>query len=137
MTVRQAILENVRQTLEGVTALKTVLLQPFRYVDVGRMALPAAFCWVEEATKQAEVNQYEQWQMTIGIYIWGNEKDMEDVLGKVHQSLMQDRRRGGYAMDTQVVASELVDLDPELGLGSVVLRTKVVYRHLCGNPYQQ
>lgn len=136
-TIRVQILEEMRDKLKASSAIKTVRVQEFSQLDIAKLALPLAFIWPETEIRNTEVtHSFEHWTMTVAVEIWGKSMDLENILGTVHKLLYADRTRGGLAIDTKRVGSELLGaVDPEKSLASVVVRFDIGYRHVPGDPY--
>ena len=136
-TVRESIWTDIKETIEGVSEIKTVELHKASPIALDIAVFPAAYIYLE-ADAGEEGNREETWVMKIAVEVWTKNDDLEDLLGKVHQAMYEDKTRGGYADHTVRTGSEIfMDIVPDRSIGVVMAKFDVVYKHVQGNPFTQ
>lgn len=136
-TVRENIWADIEQALKGISDIKTVEMHKSSLIDLDKISLPAAFVYLD-SDKGEEGNKYEQWTLGILVEVWAKNDKLEDLLGKAHQAMYQDRTRDGWAEATVRTGSSVFrDITPDRSIGAVWVNFEVTYRHLVGDPYTQ
>ncbi len=136
-TIREYIWANIKATIEGISEIKSVEFHKASPISLDIAVFPAAYIYLE-ADAGEEGNREETWTMKVAMEIWTKNDDLEDLLGKVHQAMYEDKTRGGYADHTVRTGSEIFqDIIPDRSIGVVMAKFDITYRHIQGNPFTQ
>lgn len=140
MSKREDIAVNIVQTLLAMTAVRLgkVTREPIIIAELSRQALPAVF--VESADEQRE-------QLTAGsgrlgtinynldILVAGDTRDSDrnHIVEAIEEALETDVRRGGNALDGEVITVEVIDPGEAVPYATMRLVYQVTYRYERGN----
>ncbi len=136
MTVRQAILANIKAILSGVSALQGVEVGKYDPVDLAETTFPTAFLFADwDLYEEAErTTAHEVFNWNIVIELWCKAADGETLFGLIEAALGADLTLGNTALDCRRLRSDTFSLDPVRGILSIQLTYKIKYRHPYGQP---
>lgn len=136
MTTRQKILANIQTTIEGITRIKSVVVNRFSLPDFNIQPLPIAFIFSgdeKDVTKEIGVINCESWVWEVVILIWVMDEDHEDYVGLIHDAMGVDETRGGNALESKRVSGlGPYSADSEGSMVGVELIYQIQYRHQYG-----
>jgi hypothetical protein len=134
MTKRQLILNNIKDVLEGIPQVKTVLLNKLIVPDLGTYSTPICFIFSGEEQKQWNVINYESWTWPVYVEAYAIDTDMEELLGLIHNAMAQDDTRGGNALKCERVnCSAPMLVEPDNSLAAMLIQFGIEYRHVEGS----
>jgi len=132
-TTRQNILNQLKTTLEKVTALQQVEINRTIPIDLDTTPFPCAFIYSVRETKLSDdrsVIGYENWEWLLNIEVWlDSRNDQEILLGEIHHELASDNQIGGYAVTSDRIGSIMYVVEPDRSISAMILEYSVIYRH--------
>jgi hypothetical protein len=138
MSKRQDILDYIKETLEGVSGMANVEVNRSIPVDIETVDFPSAFVYSGPVMRLINDNRsvigYENWEWTILIEVWGKDQDMEALLALVHAALFAKEQMGGLAASSYIVGVDMMTIDVDRHMESMLIQYTVVYRHARGAP---
>ena len=149
-SIREKILDNMETVLNTVTqaAGYEVTLQRVFRVPLSPFDSPmypyAQLVDVGEALADGRDQPvwFSTWNLQVLIGVGNDEyidasKRANMILASVHKALSVDPKRGGYAIDTTIIANRLILNDETMPFGGGELTAVILYRHRLGDPYTQ
>jgi hypothetical protein len=137
MTKRETVLTNIETILLSVTDLKSVGgdLHP-SILDLETAVFPGAFVYGgndNRLTDDRAVIGYEnwEWENEIEVFVRGTDT-REDLLGKIHKAMYDDRDIGGAAVTSWRKGVQKFTIDPDNLFFAMMITYAVVYRHTSG-----
>jgi len=143
-TTRKRILARFEQNMKSLGLFKHTEINRMTVIDIDEVPLPAVFVYSgpEERLREKETNrttlQYspligkENWEWKIYLEVWGENLDLEEVLGSIHEVMFADYRVGGEAVEAVRSGVEMWVIDPERIITAMLIEYTVVYRHELG-----
>jgi hypothetical protein len=139
MSARENIAANLVTVLESMISptLKKITREPFDYERLSNAQFPAA--WVQSAEEtRGDLTLSGLRESTINYRIVGFVKGgsidtaRNELIEGIENALDVDRRRGGYAKDTQILAVDTDQgaIDP---VGGITITIQVRYQYMRGN----
>jgi hypothetical protein len=139
MSARENIAANLVTVLGSMTSptLKKITREPFDYERLSNAQFPAV--WVQSAEEtRGDLTLSGLRESTINYRIVGFVKGgsidtaRNELIEGIENALDVDRRRGGYAKDTQILAVDTDQgaIDP---IGGITITIQVRYQYMRGN----
>jgi hypothetical protein len=135
-TKRTSILNQIKTTLEGVSGMGAVEVNRATPVDIETIAFPCVFVYSGSETRLTDnrsVIGYENWEWQILMEVWGQDQDMEALLGLIHAAMFADEGIGGFAVTSYRTGVDMYVLDPDRARSAMLLSYSVIYRHVRGD----
>jgi len=142
MSIRESIADNVVTTLQGVISpvdVKYVTRQPFDFDKLSSAQFPAILVRSgsenrEDSTIGGSIStRMATIDYELICYVKGASIDTarNNIIEAVEEGLDVDRKRGGFALDTQITSIEVDEgsLDP---IGGVIMTIRVLYQYTRG-----
>lgn len=134
MTTRQNILANIVTELQEISQLKYVTAEEVVITDLDTVPMPCAFVISGAETRLDEGTiGYETWHWAINVEVWAR-SDLEVLLGLIHTKLYEQPLRGGYALNTVRIGSDIFTVESDEQMNGLMLNFQIHYRHSWGNP---
>lgn len=141
-TTRQNILETIKTDLEGIIDTETHEAV-FKYVSVARIPpteldtvpLPACFIYSESEkriTDERSVMGRETWEWIVVLEVWALDKDLENLLEYIHETLYADYRFGNYAQGSHREGVDFFTIDTTMRTEGMVIPYNIQYCHVAG-----
>lgn len=132
-TTRQNILDNIKDTINGVRDIKSVEIDRMTPPDMENTAFPAAFIYSDSESRiDNGVIGQETWDWIIAIEVWARNTELEDLLQDIHSEMHDDYDRGGYADYSFRTGVEFFYIDPAKDIKGMVITYLVRYQHTLG-----
>ena len=149
-TVRERILQNIKNTLEGVTVANgynfdfmPLTVQRWSMHGNRMVDMPMAVISPGDEDESSSPNPFEECRLTVylDLFFVNDENDavstdtyLNRLQGDIKKAILLDSTRGGDAIDTDVMGTtpfETTDAQPYAG---VIIELKIRYRHLRSDP---
>lgn len=137
MSKRADILDKIKTTVLGVAGMAEVSVNRTIPVDVETVGFPCAFVYSGPSTRLTDsraVIGYENYDWSIFIEVWGKDQDMEALLALVHAALFADEQMGGLAATSYIIGVDMLTIDVDRHMESMLIQYSVIYRHPRGTP---
>jgi hypothetical protein len=133
-TTRQNIISNIVAELQEISQLKSVTAEEVVITDLDTVPMPCAFVVVGPETRlDVGTIGYETWNWSINVEVWAK-TDLEVLLGLIHTKMYEQPLRGGYALNTVRVGSDIFTIESDKQLNGLLINFQIHYRHSWGNP---
>lgn len=142
MSVRESIASNLVTTLQSVTTpttIKFVTREPFDFEKLSNAQYPAVLVRTtnenrEDGTLGGSITQrFGTIDYELVCYVKGTGLDQarNNIVESIEEKLDEDRSRGGFAIDTQIVTVDTDDgsITP---IGGVILTVRIEYQYTRG-----
>ena len=142
MSVRENIAANIVAQLQAISSptVKKVTREPFDFDKLSNAQYPAILVrTANEAREDASIGgSMSSRQATIDyeLICFVKNKNIDtarnQIVEAIDEKLDEDRTRGGYAIDTQVISVEVDDgtIDP---IGGVIVTVQILYTYTRGD----
>ena len=142
MSVRENVAANIVTTLQAITSpvLKKVTREPFDFDKLSNAQFPAVLVRTANETREdaslGGSSTSRQALIDYELVCFVKHKNIDtarnQLVEAIDEKLDEDRTRGGYALDTQVISVEVDDgtIDP---VGGVIVTVRVEYFYTRGN----
>lgn len=143
MSARESIANNIVTTLKSAMApirIKYVTREPFDFDKLSNAQFPAILVRTanedrEDSTIGGSMSQRMgtiDYQLVCFVKAKAIDTARNNIVETVEEALDIDRKRGGYAIDTQVVGVEADDgsIDP---IGGVIITVRILYQYTRGD----
>lgn len=135
---RANILSKIKDVIKSVSLIKTVEVDRMDGIELAKLPLPAVFIYGGndrrvDSGRDATIG-FETWDWEIFIEIWAKDADMERLLAEVHKVMYQNNKLNGLADYSARYGSEVFVVDPTRRIKGILLKYRVFFRHLLGQP---
>jgi len=143
MSARESIAENIVTTLEAMTTpvkAKKVTREPFDFNKLSAAQFPALLIRTSNETRNDSSiggsigNRMGELEYEIVGYVQSKniDKARNELIESIEEKLDDDRTRGGYALDTQIISIEVDEgsIDP---VGAIIVTVRVMYNFTRGS----
>lgn len=143
MSARESIAENIVTTLEAMTTpvkAKKVTREPFDFNKLSAAQFPALLIRTSNETRNDSSiggsigNRMGELEYEIVGYVQSKniDKARNELIESIEEKLDEDRTRGGYALDTQIISIEVDEgsIDP---VGAIIVTVRVMYNFTRGS----
>jgi len=143
MSARESIAENIVTTLEAMTTPvkdKKVTREPFDFNKLSAAQFPALLIRTSNETRNDSSiggsigNRMGELEYEIVGYVQSKniDKARNELIESIEEKLDDDRTRGGYALDTQIISIEVDEgsIDP---VGAIIVTVRVMYNFTRGS----
>jgi len=136
MSKRSDMLDNIKTTLIGMSEFtaSTVFVGQVRVPDLDEMTLPTAFILPQNENKPMQAMGFETWELDVNIEVLCKDSDVETLYHAIHEALMTDIYRGGYAMNFYRTGGDTMIVDAGRSLAAFQHTYHIEYRHPFGSP---
>jgi len=137
-TKRQKILARISTLISAIPDIHYVEINRMTVVDVDNVPFPAVFIFSARESFIEDTRAtigYENYLWQINLEVWGENVDMETLLGKIHVAMFEDYTFRGNAQKSWRSGVDFWAVDPERHLSAMLIDYTIIYRHPVGNPY--
>lgn len=136
MSTRVRILDAIEKNMEDTSSIKDVFVNKVSPVDLDIAAFPAAFIYSDSeelVLDERATMGFDTWEWQIVIEIWTNQYAvLDEILVDVHNSMFENYRLDGNAMNSYRTSLSEVIIDPAKEIKAMVLNYSVLYQHKYG-----
>jgi hypothetical protein len=142
MSVRENIAKNLVTTLQAITTpkVKKVTREPFDFDKLSNAQFPAILVRTANETREdaslggSMTSRHGTIDYELVCFVKHKNIDTarNQIAEAIDEKLDEDRTRGGYAVDTQVISVEVDDgtIDP---IGGVIVTVQILYSYTRGD----
>ena len=142
MSVRENIAGNIVTTLQAITTprVKKVTREPFDFDKLSNAQFPAILVRTANETREdssmggSASSRHGTIDYELVCFVKHKNIDTarNQIVEAIDEKLDEDRTRGGYAVDTQVISVEVDDgtIDP---IGGVIVTVQILYSYTRGD----
>lgn len=142
MSVRENVAANLVTTLNAVSSptIKKVTREPFDFDKLSNAQFPAVLVRTANETREdaslGGSSTSRQALIDYELVCFVKHKNIDtarnQLIEAIDEKLDEDRTRGGYALDTQVISVEVDDgtIDP---IGGVIVTVQILYSYTRGD----
>ena len=138
MTVRADILAYIKTILQGVSDLTEISVDRANLIDLETVKFPAAFVFSGTESRVTDpsydVIGYETWRWNVAIEVFAQNKDMEILLGTIHEKMHSGETMNGKAVTSYRTGVDMLIIDPIQSIKAMLIDYEIVYRHQKGGP---
>lgn len=143
-TTRKRILIRVESIMKDLGFFNHTEINRMTVIDIDEVALPSAFVYSGPEARlrseytpgvfyqQAAVIGQETFEWKVFIEVWGENLDLEELLGRIHKAMYEDYTIGGEAAESCRTGVEMWVIDPERVITAMLIEYTVLYRHELG-----
>lgn len=139
MSKRESIAANLVTTIDGISAVALVTREPFDFTKLSNAQFPAVIVQTSEENREdvtiggSTIKRIGTIDYKLIGYVKGVtiDTDRNALIESIEEALDNDRTRGGYALDTQVITVE-TDEGSIAPIGGVLLTVRVSYNFTRG-----
>ena len=142
MSVRENVAANLVTTLQAITSpvINKVTREPFDFDKLSNAQFPAVLVRTANETREdaslGGSSTSRQALIDYELVCFVKHKNIDtarnQLIEAIDEKLDEDRTRGGYALDTQVISVEVDDgtIDP---IGGVIVTVQILYSYTRGD----